>query len=558
MASYQYIYTMKGLSKSYPGRDILKDVYLSFLPGAKIGVVGLNGAGKSTLLKIMAGEITEFSGEAFAAKGARVGYLSQEPSLDPSKDVMGNVMEALAETRDLVVRFNEVTAKLGEEMSDDAMNALYAEMGDLQEKIDAAEGWDLERTVEIAMDALRCPSGDADVSSLSGGERRRVALCRLLLEKPDILLLDEPTNHLDAESVAWLERFLKEYKGTVVCITHDRYFLDNIAGWILEIFHGRCLPFEGNYSGWLESKAKRQAQEEKSESSKQKHLAQELEWIRQGAKGRQTKSKARVQSYEQLVQQDRDYKLEPGAIYIPAGQRLGAQVVELKELSKAFGDELLIDKLSLKVPAGAIVGIIGPNGAGKSTLFKMIAGAEQPTRGEIVVGETVDLGYVDQVRDKLDDKKTVWQVISDGLDMIDLGGKIMASRAYVGAFNFKGADQQKAVGDLSGGERNRVHLACTLKSGANVLLLDEPTNDLDVDTLRALEEAILRFIGSVFVISHDRYFLDRIATHIIAFEGNSEVVFIEGNYTDYAADLRRRKGDDADKPERIKYKRITR
>lgn len=558
MASYQYIYTMKGLSKSYPGRDILKDVYLSFLPGAKIGVVGLNGAGKSTLLKIMAGEITEFSGEAFAAKGARVGYLPQEPSLDPLKDVMGNVMEALAETRDLVVRFNEVTAKLGEEMSDDAMNALYAEMGDLQEKIDAAEGWDLERTVEIAMDALRCPSGDADVSSLSGGERRRVALCRLLLEKPDILLLDEPTNHLDAESVAWLERFLKEYKGTVVCITHDRYFLDNIAGWILEIFHGRCLPFEGNYSGWLESKAKRQAQEEKSESSKQKHLAQELEWIRQGAKGRQTKSKARVQSYEQLVQQDRDYKLEPGAIYIPAGQRLGAQVVELKELSKAFGDELLIDKLSLKVPAGAIVGIIGPNGAGKSTLFKMIAGAEQPTRGEIVVGETVDLGYVDQVRDKLDDKKTVWQVISDGLDMIDLGGKIMASRAYVGAFNFKGADQQKAVGDLSGGERNRVHLACTLKSGANVLLLDEPTNDLDVDTLRALEEAILRFIGSVFVISHDRYFLDRIATHIIAFEGNSEVVFIEGNYTDYAADLRRRKGDDADKPERIKYKRITR
>ena len=558
MASYQYIYTMKGLSKSYPGRDILKDVYLSFLPGAKIGVVGLNGAGKSTLLKIMAGEITEFSGEAFAAKGARVGYLPQEPSLDPSKDVMGNVMEALAETRDLVVRFNEVTAKLGEEMSDDAMNALYAEMGDLQEKIDAAEGWDLERTVEIAMDALRCPSGDADVSSLSGGERRRVALCRLLLEKPDILLLDEPTNHLDAESVAWLERFLKEYKGTVVCITHDRYFLDNIAGWILEIFHGRCLPFEGNYSGWLESKAKRQAQEEKSEASKQKHLAQELEWIRQGAKGRQTKSKARVQSYEQLVQQDRDYKLEPGAIYIPAGQRLGAQVVELKELSKAFGDELLIDKLSLKVPAGAIVGIIGPNGAGKSTLFKMIAGAEQPTRGEIVVGETVDLGYVDQVRDKLDDKKTVWQVISDGLDMIDLGGKIMASRAYVGAFNFKGADQQKAVGDLSGGERNRVHLACTLKSGANVLLLDEPTNDLDVDTLRALEEAILRFIGSVFVISHDRYFLDRIATHIIAFEGNSEVVFIEGNYADYAADLRRRKGDDADKPERIKYKRITR
>ena len=558
MASYQYIYTMKGLSKSYPGRDILKDVYLSFLPGAKIGVVGLNGAGKSTLLKIMAGEITEFSGEAFAAKGARVGYLPQEPSLDPLKDVMGNVMEALAETRDLVVRFNEVTAKLGEEMSDDAMNALYAEMGDLQEKIDAAEGWDLERTVEIAMDALRCPSGDADVSSLSGGERRRVALCRLLLEKPDILLLDEPTNHLDAESVAWLERFLKEYKGTVVCITHDRYFLDNIAGWILEIFHGRCLPFEGNYSGWLESKAKRQAQEEKSESSKQKHLAQELEWIRQGAKGRQTKSKARVQSYEQLVQQDRDYKLEPGAIYIPAGQRLSAQVMELKELSKAFGDELLIDKLSLKVPAGAIVGIIGPNGAGKSTLFKMIAGAEQPTRGEIVVGETVDLGYVDQVRDKLDDKKTVWQVISDGLDMIDLGGKIMASRAYVGAFNFKGADQQKAVGDLSGGERNRVHLACTLKSGANVLLLDEPTNDLDVDTLRALEEAILRFIGSVFVISHDRYFLDRIATHIIAFEGNSEVVFIEGNYTDYAADLRRRKGDDADKPERIKYKRITR
>ncbi len=558
MASYQYIYTMKDLSKSYPGRDILKGVYLSFLPGAKIGVVGLNGAGKSTLLRIMAGVDTEFSGEAFAAKGAKVGYLPQEPQLDPNLTVGENVEQALADIKGLMDRFNEVSAKLGEELSDDEMNDLYVEMGDLQEKIDAVDGWSLDRQIEIAMDALRCPPSDAKVESLSGGEKRRVALCRLLLEKPDMLLLDEPTNHLDAESVAWLERFLEEYAGTVVCITHDRYFLDNISEWILEIDRGRCLPFEGNYSGWLDARAKRLAQEEKEESRQQRYLKGELEWIRQGAKARQTKSRARIQSYEELVAQDKQAKPQAGSIYIPAGQRLGSLVIEADHVSKGFGDELLIEDLSFKVPAGAIVGIVGPNGAGKTTLFKMLTGKEQPDSGSIKVGDTVQLGYIDQVRDGLNDKNTVWQEISDGLDMVDLGGKQMASRAYVGAFNFKSGDQQKAVGDLSGGERNRVHLAKMLKAGNNVLLLDEPTNDLDVEVLRNLEEALLRFIGCVFVISHDRFFLDRIATHIIAYEGNSEVVFFQGNYSDYAEDLHRRKGDDADQPTRIKYKPISR
>ncbi len=558
MASYQYIYTMKDLSKSFPGRDILKGVYLSFLPGAKIGVVGLNGAGKSTLLRIMAGVDTEFSGEAFSAKGAKVGYLAQEPQLDPNLTVGENVEQALADIKGLMDRFNEVSAKLGEELSDDEMNDLYVEMGDLQEKIDAVDGWSLDRQIEIAMDALRCPPSDAKVESLSGGEKRRVALCRLLLEKPDMLLLDEPTNHLDAESVAWLERFLEEYAGTVVCITHDRYFLDNISEWILEIDRGRCLPFEGNYSGWLEARTKRLAQEEKEESRQQRYLKGELEWIRQGAKARQTKSRARIQSYEELVAQDKAAKPQAGSIYIPAGQRLGALVIEAEHISKAFGDELLIEDLSFKIPAGAIVGIVGPNGAGKTTLFKMLTGQETPDKGSIKVGDTVQIGYIDQVRDGLNNKNTVWQEISDGLDMVDLGGKQMASRAYVGAFNFKSGDQQKAVGDLSGGERNRVHLAKMLKAGNNVLLLDEPTNDLDVEVLRNLEEALLRFIGCVLVISHDRFFLDRIATHIIAYEGNSEVVFFQGNYSDYAEDLRRRKGDDADQPTRIKYKPLSR
>ncbi|RZO32481.1 MAG: energy-dependent translational throttle protein EttA [Rhodospirillaceae bacterium] len=560
MASYQYVYVMKGLRKVFPGgKEVLKNVHLSFLPGAKIGVVGLNGSGKSTLMKLMAGLDQEFDGEAWAAEGAKVGYLPQEPQLDPTKSVGENVMVAMAEIKAVLDRFNEVTALTADpDTDDDTLNDLYMEMGELQEKIDAADGWDLDRTLEIAMDALRCPPADTPVDNLSGGEKRRVALCKLLLSKPDLLLLDEPTNHLDAESVAWLERFLDEYSGTVVCVTHDRYFLDNIAGWILEMDRGACIPFEGNYSAWLEQKQKRLAQEAKSESDKQKYLARELDWVRQGAKGRQSKSKARIQQYEELANTAAREKYEPGTIAIPTAERLGNLVLEVDGVRKAFDEDLLIDGLSFRVPPGAIVGIIGPNGAGKSTLFKMITGAETPDSGSVRLGETVSLGYVDQSRDHLNDKNSVWQEISDGLDMIDVGKTQMPSRAYVGAFNFKGGDQQKSVGQLSGGERNRVHLAKMLKTGANLILLDEPTNDLDVDTLRSLEEALQKFAGCAMLISHDRWFLDRLATHILAYEGESHVEWYEGNYSDYEADRKRRLGADADQPTRIKYKRLTR
>jgi ATP-binding cassette ChvD family protein len=560
MASYQYVYVMKGLRKVFPGgKEVLKNVHLSFLPGAKIGVVGLNGSGKSTLMKLMAGLDQEYDGEAWASEGAKVGYLPQEPQLDPTKTVGENVMMAMAETKAVLDRFNEVTALTADpETDDDTLNDLYMEMGELQEKIDAADGWDLDRTLEIAMDALRCPPADSQVDTLSGGEKRRVALCQLLLSKPDLLLLDEPTNHLDAESVAWLERFLDEYSGTVVCVTHDRYFLDNIAGWILEMDRGECIPFEGNYSAWLEQKQKRLAQEAKSESDKQKYLERELDWVRQGAKGRQSKSKARIQQYEELANTAAREKYEPGTIAIPTAERLGNLVLEVDGVRKAFGEDLLIEDLSFRVPPGAIVGIIGPNGAGKSTLFKMITGVETPDSGSVRLGETVSLGYVDQSRDHLNDKNSVWQEISDGLDMIDVGKTQMPSRAYVGAFNFKGGDQQKSVGQLSGGERNRVHLAKMLKTGANLILLDEPTNDLDVDTLRSLEEALQKFAGCAMVISHDRWFLDRLATHIMAYEGESHVEWYEGNYSDYEADRKRRLGADADQPTRIKYKRLTR
>ncbi|MAW35559.1 MAG: energy-dependent translational throttle protein EttA [Rhodospirillaceae bacterium TMED140] len=560
MASYQYVYVMKGLRKVFPGgKEVLKNVYLSFLPGAKIGVVGLNGSGKSTLMKLMAGLDQEYDGEAWAAEGAKVGYLPQEPQLDPTKTVGENVMMAMADTKAVLDRFNEVTALTADpDTDDDTLNDLYMEMGELQEKIDAADGWDLDRTLEIAMDALRCPPAESPVDTLSGGEKRRVALCQLLLSKPDLLLLDEPTNHLDAESVAWLERFLDEYSGTVVCVTHDRYFLDNIAGWILEMDRGECIPFEGNYSAWLEQKQKRLSQEAKSESDKQKFLERELDWVRQGAKGRQSKSKARIQQYEELANTAAREKYEPGTIAIPTAERLGNLVLEVDGVRKAFGEDLLIEDLSFRVPPGAIVGIIGPNGAGKSTLFKMITGAETPDSGSVRLGETVSLGYVDQSRDHLIDKNSVWQEISDGLDMIDVGKTQMPSRAYVGAFNFKGGDQQKSVGQLSGGERNRVHLAKMLKTGANLILLDEPTNDLDVDTLRSLEEALQKFAGCAMVISHDRWFLDRLATHILAYEGESHVEWYEGNYSDYEADRKRRLGADADQPTRIKYKRLTR
>ncbi|MAW51259.1 MAG: energy-dependent translational throttle protein EttA [Geminicoccus sp.] len=560
MASYQYVYVMKGLRKMFPGgKEVLKNVHLSFLPGAKIGVVGLNGSGKSTLMKIMAGLDAEFDGEAWSAEGAKVGYLPQEPQLETHLTVGENVMLAMAETKAVLDRFNEVVALTADpDTDDDTMNELYMEMGELQEKIDAADGWDLDRTLEIAMDALRCPPADSSVENLSGGEKRRVALCRLLLSKPDLLLLDEPTNHLDAESVAWLERFLDEYPGTVVCVTHDRYFLDNIAGWILEMDRGECIPFEGNYSSWLEQKQKRLRQEAKSESDKEKYLARELDWVRQGAKGRQAKSKARIQQYEELANEASREKYEPGSIAIPTAERLGNLVLEIEGVNKAFGDDVLIDDLTFRVPPGAIVGIVGPNGAGKSTLFKMINGQETPDSGTIRVGETVSLGYVDQSRDHLNDKNSVWQEVSDGLDMIDVGKTQMPSRAYVGAFNFKGGDQQKAVGKLSGGERNRVHLAKMLKTGANFIMLDEPTNDLDVDTLRSLEEALQKFAGCAMIISHDRWFLDRLATHILAYEGDSHVEWFEGNYTDYEADRKRRLGADADQPTRIKYKRLTR
>ncbi len=559
MASYQYVYVMKGLSKAYPGgKTVLKDVWLSFLPGAKIGVIGPNGAGKSTLMKIMAGYDKEFGGEAWAADGAKVGYLSQEPHLDPTKDVFGNVMDGVKEIKSILDRFEAVSARFGEELSDDEMNALITEQAELQEQIDVMDGWDLDRTVDIAMDALRCPPRDADVTKLSGGERRRVALCRLLLEKPDMLLLDEPTNHLDAESVAWLERFLHDYKGTVVAVTHDRYFLDEVAEWILEVERGQCYPFEGNYTGWMRDKQKRLELEGKQEEAQKKTLDRELEWVSQSPKARQAKSKARLASYEEMVNQSKEKAPDSAQIVLPPGPRLGGIVIEAENLTKGFGDRLLVDDVSFRLPPGGIVGVIGPNGAGKTTLFRMITGQEKPDSGTFRVGETVVLGYVDQSRDALDPNKTVWEEVSGGHDEIDLGRRKMPSRAYCALFNFRGADQQKKVGMLSGGERNRVHLAKMLKTGANVLLLDEPTNDLDVDTLRALEEAMLDYAGCAVVITHDRWFLDRIATHILAFEGDSQVVWFEGNYQDYEADRKRRLGTDADQPHRIKYKPLAR
>jgi ATP-binding cassette ChvD family protein len=559
VASYQYSYVMKNLSKAYPGgKKVLDGVYLSFFPGAKIGVLGPNGSGKSTLMRILAGQDSDFSGEAWAAEGVKVGYLPQEPALDPTKTVQGNVMEALAETKAVLDRFEAVSTRLGEVEDPDEMMALIEEQAELQEKIEAADAWDLDRTVEIAMDALRCPPGDWSVEKLSGGERRRVALCRLLLEKPDLLLLDEPTNHLDAESVAWLERTLQEYTGTVVLVTHDRYFLDNVTGWILELDRGKGVPYEGNYSSWLEQKQKRLAQEAREEGARQKALASELEWIRASPRARQAKSKARISAYESMLAQNRDGPVGEAQIVIPTPPRLGDVVVEAEHLKKGFGDRMLINGLDFKLPPGGIVGVIGPNGAGKTTLFRMMTGQEKPDGGVFKVGETVKMGYVDQSRDTLDGKNNVWEEISDGKDIIDLGKRSMPSRAYVSAFNFKGSDQQKKVGSLSGGERNRVHLAKMLKSGSNLLLLDEPTNDLDLETLRALEEALEQFAGCAVVISHDRWFLDRLATHILAFEGNSEVVWFEGNYGDYEADRKRRLGAEADQPHRIKYKPLTR
>jgi energy-dependent translational throttle protein EttA len=555
--SGQFIYTMHRVSKIVPpNRTILKDISLSFFPGAKIGVLGVNGSGKSTLLRIMAGEHQEYDGEARPQPGIRIGFLPQEPQLDPKKDVRGNVEEAVAETRKLLDDFNEISMKFAEPMSDDEMNKLMEKQAKLQEKIDAAGAWDLDRKLEIAADALRLPPWDADVTKLSGGERRRVALCKLLLSQPDMLLLDEPTNHLDAESVAWLERFLHEYPGTVVAVTHDRYFLDNVAGWILELDRGEGIPWKGNYSSWLEQKEKRLETEEKQESARRRALKQELEWVRTIPKGRHAKSKARLAAYEEMASQEFQKRNETKEIFIPPGPRLGDVVVQAENLNKGFGERLLIDSLSFKLPRGGIVGVIGPNGAGKTTLFRMITGQEQPDGGKLRVGETVQLAYVDQSRDTLDGKKTVWEEISDGHDIMLVGKTDVQSRAYVGRFNFRGADQQKLVKDLSGGERNRVHLAKLLKSGGNLLLLDEPTNDLDVDTLRALEEALLDFAGCAVIISHDRWFLDRIATHILAFEGDSHAIWFEGNYADYMADKERRLGAEAVQPHRIKYKKL--
>jgi energy-dependent translational throttle protein EttA len=559
MAAYQYIYVMKGLGKTYPGgREVLRDIRLSFLPGAKIGVLGLNGAGKSTLLRIMAGQERDFVGEAWAAEGVRVGYLPQEPVLDPDKDVAGNVTEGLAETKALLERFEAVSARFAEELSPEEMEALIAEQGELQEKIDQADAWELDRTVEIAMDALRCPPGEASVDTLSGGERRRVALCRLLLQRPDLLLLDEPTNHLDAESVAWLQRFLKDYPGTVVTVTHDRYFLDEVAGWILELDRGHGIPYEGNYSGWLEQKQARLETEGRQEEARRRTLERELEWVRQSPRARQAKSKARISAYDALVAQSREKAPETAQIVLPPGPRLGDLVVEAAHVRKGFGNHLLIEDLNFRLPPGGIVGIIGPNGAGKTTLFRMVTEQETPDSGEFRIGDTVKLGYVDQSRDTLGANNTVWQEISGGQDEIDLGRRKIASRAYCALFNFRGPDQQKKVGQLSGGERNRVHLAKMLKESANLLLLDEPTNDLDVDTLRALEEALLDYPGCAVIITHDRWFLDRIATHILAFEGDSEVVWFEGNYADYETDRRRRLGAEAERPHRIRYKPLTR
>jgi len=555
----QYIYTMQGVSKNYPGgKQVIRDISLSFIPGAKIGVIGVNGAGKSSFMKIVAGIDKEFGGEAWAAEGTTMGYLPQEPNLDPALSVKENIEAGIKGFSCLLKRFEEISAKFAEEMSDDEMNALIEEQGELQEQIEAVDGWDLDRRIEIAMDALRCPPADASVERLSGGEKRRVALCRLLMQQPDILLLDEPTNHLDAESVSWLDQYLQNYKGMVILVTHDRYFLDNVVDWVLELDRGEGIPFKGNYSSWLEQKQKRLAQEEKEEGNRQKTILRELEWIRQSPKARQAKNKARIQSYDQLLNQDMNEKMKTAQIMIPAGPRLGSNVIEFENVSKAFGEKFLIDNLSFKMPPGAIVGVIGPNGAGKTTLTKMMTNNDNPDQGDIRIGETVKMAYVDQVRDNLDDDKTVWEEISDGLDEIELGKAKMQSRAYCGRFNFKGSDQQKRMAQLSGGERNRVHLAKILKSGANVILLDEPTNDLDVDTLRALEEALIDFAGCAVVVSHDRWFLDRIATHILAFEGDSHVEWFEGNYADYEADRKRRLGDNAAQPTRIKYKPLTR
>ena len=554
----EFVYVMKGLGKVVPPkREVLKNIWLSFYPGAKIGVLGSNGSGKSTLLRIMAGRDTEFTGEAWAADGVKIGFLSQEPELDPDKTVLENVEDGIAETRALLQKFEDLSMKLGEEMSDAEMDKVMAAQAACQDEIEAANAWDVDRTVEIAMDALRLPPSDSAVTHLSGGERRRVALARLLLEKPDMLLLDEPTNHLDAESVAWIERFLAEYPGTCVCITHDRYFLDNVAGWILELDRGQGIPFEGNYSSWLEQKKARLDAEAKQEQARSRMLERELEWVRSSPKARQAKSKARLSRYEEMVAESENDSGDGSlSIVIPPGPRLGDEVVEAKGLRKAYGDKLLIDGLDFRLPRGGIVGIVGPNGAGKTTLFRMLVGEDKPDEGSLTVGETVKFAYVDQNRDDLEADNTVWQEISEGAEVVELGKRQLNSRAYVSSFNFRGSDQQKRVGDLSGGERNRVHLAKLIKSAGNVLLLDEPTNDLDVDTLRALEDGLLQFPGCAVVISHDRWFLDRIATHILAFEGNSEIVWFEGNYRDYERDRKRRLGADADQPMRIKYKRL--
>lgn len=559
MAAYQYVYVMKDLTKAFPGgREVFKGITLSFLPGVKIGLLGVNGAGKSTLMKIMAGVETEYGGEAWAAEGVRVGYLEQEPHLDPDLTVAENVTLAFGPLKTAIDRFNEISNLFAEPMEEEEMNTLLAEQSELQEIIDSQDGWELDRRIEIALDALRCPPPDSRIDKLSGGERRRVALCRLLLEKPDLLLLDEPTNHLDAESVAWLEKTLRDFAGTVIVVTHDRYFLENVTNWILELERGRGYPFEGNYSSWLDQKRKRLQQEEKEETSRMRALAAEQEWIQSSPKARQTKSKARIQKYEEMLQKSNEQQGGVAEIVIPPGPRLGGTVITAEGLRKSFGNRLLIDDLNFKLPPGGIVGVIGPNGAGKSTLFRMIVGQETPDGGKLTIGETVKLGYVDQSRDSLDPNKSVWEEISGGTDVIHLGKRTVASRAYVGAFNFKGSDQQKKVGILSGGERNRVHLAKMLKSEANVILLDEPTNDLDVDTLRALEDALAEYAGCAVIISHDRWFLDRLATHILAFEGDSHVEWFEGNFQDYEADKRRRLGAAAVEPHRIKYRPLQR